>query len=79
MYSGSVDAMRARTLGYIRPGQARSYLVGASFIPGSGPASAMGGDDAYEGGSARLTLDWGAMTSSRPKPPPAPADSWRQR
>ena len=46
--------------------------MGASFIPGNGPASAVGGDDAYKGGSARLTLDWGAMTSSRPKPPPAP-------
>lgn len=74
VYSGGVATMRARTLDYIRPGQARSYLLGASFIPGNGPASAAGGDDLYTGGSTGVALGWGAMTASSPRPAPAPAD-----
>jgi len=74
VYSGGVAAMRARTLGHVAPGETRSYLVGASFIPGVGPDSAAGGDDAYTGGSARLTLNWGAMTASSARPAPPPAD-----
>jgi len=74
VYSGGAAGMKARTLGYIRPGGARSYLVGASFIPGDRPASAMGGDDQYTGGSTRLALDWGAMTASSPRAAQAPAD-----
>lgn len=75
VYSGGAAAMRARTLDYIRPGQARSYLLGASFIPGSGPASSAGGDDAYTGGSTRLELDWGAMTASNLRRVPAQTDT----
>jgi hypothetical protein len=74
VYSGGASGMQARSLGYIRPGEARSYLVGASFIPGDGPASAMGGDDQYAGGSTRLALDWGAVTASSQRPARAAAD-----
>ena len=74
VYSGGTSAMKARTLDYIHPGQARRYLVGASFIPGSGPRDAAGGDDAYTGGSTRLELNWGAMTASNLRPVPAQAD-----
>ena len=74
VYSGGVAGMRARTLDYIRPGGSRSYLVGASFIPGDGPASAAGGDAAYTGGSARLALKWGALTASTPRLAPVTTD-----
>jgi len=73
-YSGGIAAMGARTLDYIRPGGSRSYLVGASFIPGDGPEAAAGGDDAYTGGSARLALDWGALTASTPRLAPVTTD-----
>jgi hypothetical protein len=74
VYSGGASAMKARTLDYVHPGQVRRYLVGASFIPSSGPTDAAGGDDAYTGGSTRLELDWGAMTASNLRPLPAQAD-----
>ncbi len=74
VYSGGVAGMRARTLGYIRPGESRSYLVGASFIPGDGPESAAAGDNSYTGGSTRLTLEWGAMTASSPRLAPVTTD-----
>ena len=74
VYSGGVATMTARTLDYIHPGQARTYLLGASFIPGTGPASAAGGDDLYTGGSTRVALDWDTMTASSLRPAPASAD-----
>ncbi len=70
VYSGGVAAMKARTLDYVHPGQARRYLVGASFIPGNGPTV----DDGYRGGSTRLELNWGAMTASRLRQVPGSAD-----
>jgi hypothetical protein len=74
VYSGGVATMTARTLDYIHPGQARTYLLGASFIPGTGPASAAGGDDLYTGGSTRVALEWDTVTASSLRPAPAPAD-----
>jgi len=68
VHAGGLAGMKGRTLTYLRPGQARTYLLGASFIPGPGPASAMGGDDAYAGGSARVSFDWAAVTASEPRP-----------
>jgi len=68
VYAGGLAGMKGQTLKHLLPGQARTYLLGASFIPGPGPASAMGGDDAYAGGSARVGFDWAAVTASGRRP-----------
>ena len=73
VYTGGLEQMRSRPLGFVGPGESRTYTVGATFLPGGDPAS----DGPYEGSATRISLVWHAIPGSPPeataRPPVKPA------
>ena len=81
VYAGALAAMPPRELGYLRPGEARTYRFTATLPDGGPPPSASGGDNAFAGSSARVRFVWkGVDAAGPPAPPPAsPAAPARDR
>ena len=65
VYTGGLDEMGARPLGFIAPGKARIYSVAATLLPDrSGSASTE--PHPYEGSSTTVTFAWNAIAGEPP-------------
>jgi hypothetical protein len=58
VYSGPFAGLGSRDLGALGPGEARTYRFTATLPDGGVPASALGGDNAYQGASVSGTYVW---------------------
>jgi hypothetical protein len=66
VYTGPLAGLGTRALGRIEPGEARTYRFTATLPDGGVPPSALGGDNAYQGGSVRTTYVWTATAIDSP-------------
>lgn len=65
VYTGGVEEMGARPLGFIAPGKSRIYNVAATLVAGPS-AGASAAPSPYEGSSTTLSLAWNAITGEPP-------------
>ncbi len=65
VYTGGLEEMSARPLGFVAPGKSRIYSVAATLLPDLvSYVSAVG--NPYEGSSTTISLAWGAIEGEPP-------------
>ncbi len=66
VYTGGVAPLDTRPLGVLAPGAQRRYEVRATALKGQTATVPLGGGDAYEGSTTRITFRWRAIEGLPP-------------
>lgn len=66
LFSGPLSAMERIELGWLAPGDARTFRFSVTFPDGGTPSSPMTGDNVYQGAQTSVGYRWDAVAATSP-------------